>query len=213
MSEQKHIYTTIRGIALSMKLEFPFHASAGGADYYVLHGNVSLEDGSGLHAEIAVHMSQAVKQVAPGLDEQGALGPAVNAIRKSTDTRDIEFLKSGKRQPIRLSSREYSILKKEFTFQNPDEAGLAEFLQRKIYWDSKLKGKSWVADPVEALYVRRSPEQLLSAAKELETQGLCRLEGESAIATAGLSARGAEFEDAMRTALHELDEKHAFERG
>src|SRR5438128_1197088 len=128
MSDKKLIYVTIHGVPLGFRLEFPFHPSTSGADYYVLHGNVTLEDGSGLHAPVAVHMSQTVKEALPSVDEKGALGPAINAIRKAVDTKDIEFLKSDKRQPIPLSSRAFSLITRKFTFQNPNDDQLLAFL-------------------------------------------------------------------------------------
>src|SRR3954447_3903884 len=106
----KQIYVTLHGLPLSFQLEFPFHPSAGGADYYVLHGLLTLEDGSGLHAPVAVHMSQTVKEALPSVDEAGALAATISAMRKAVDTKDIEFLKSDKRQPIPLSSRAFSIV-------------------------------------------------------------------------------------------------------
>jgi len=43
--------------------------------------------------------------------------------------------------------------------------------------------------------------------------GLVRMEGEWAVATAGLMAQAERIEGAMRSAVEELDKKHAFERG
>src|SRR3954471_5698427 len=106
----KLFYVTLHGLPLSFELQFPFHLSGGGADYYVLHGLVTLEDGSGLHAPVAVHMSQTVKEALPGVDEESALAPTISAIRKAVDTKDIEFLKSDKRQPSPLSSRAFSLI-------------------------------------------------------------------------------------------------------
>jgi len=42
---------------------------------------------------------------------------------------------------------------------------------------------------------------------------LVRMEGEYALATAGLMGQAERFESAMRTAVEELEKKHAFERG
>jgi len=43
--------------------------------------------------------------------------------------------------------------------------------------------------------------------------GLVRMEGEYAQATAGLMGQAERFAAAMRTAVEELEKKHAFERG
>ena len=43
--------------------------------------------------------------------------------------------------------------------------------------------------------------------------GLVRIDGEWAEATAGLMGQAERFEAAMRAAVEELEKKHAFERG
>jgi hypothetical protein len=214
MSDQKLIYVTIHGIPLSFKLEWPFHPSTSGADYHVLHGNVTLEDGSGLHAPVAVHMSQTVKEALPSVDEKGAFGPAINAIRKAVDTKDIEFLKSDKRQPIPLSSRAFSLITRKFTFQNPSDDQLLAFLKRSIYWRTKLGEKKInLADPVEALYLTRTPEQVIAAAKKLADERLITLDGNATIATDALMTQAAAIQAETQSALEEINAKHAFERG
>jgi len=143
------------GSPSASRWSFPFHPSTSGADYYVLHGRVTLEEGSGLHADIAVHMSQTVREALPDVDAKHAQAHAINAIRKSIDTQNIEFLKSGKRQPIPLSSRQFSITTQQFIFQNPSDEELAEYLKRKVYWPTKLGApKVWIADPCEGLLSR-----------------------------------------------------------
>ena len=96
MSDEKLTYVSYFGIPLTFTLDWPFHRSAGGADYFVLHGNAVLEDGSERHAALSVHMSQVVREALPSLDSKDALGPAINAVRKATDTKDIEFIKDRK---------------------------------------------------------------------------------------------------------------------
>jgi hypothetical protein len=199
---------------LSFELEFPFHPSGGGADYYVLHGLVTLEDGQGLHAPVAVHMSQTVKEALPSVDEAGALAPSINAIRKATDTKDIEFLKSDKRQPIALSSRAFSLVTRKFTFQNPTDDELFGYLKRAIYWRTKLGEKSIdVSDPVETLYLARTGDQMFAAAKPLASEGWIALNGTEATASAKLMNEAAHIEDDTTKTLDELNAKHAYERG
>lgn len=213
MSEPKLTYVTLKGIPLTFTLDWPYHQSSGGADYYVLHGNAELEDGTGRHAALSIHMSQTVREALPSVDTKDALAPSINAVRKATDTKDIEFIKSTKRQPIALSSRAFSIITREFTFQNPDDNQLAEFLKRKVYWAQKLgQGKVLIGDPVEALYLKRTPAQLFAAAKPIEKQGLIKLEGEFATATDALMKDSDAIEGAMKAALAEIEAKHAFEK-
>src|SRR4030095_14762175 len=101
--------------------------------YYVLHGNVALEDGHGLYAEVSVHLSQVVKESLAGVDEQQSAAATINAIRKTTDTKDIEFLKSTKKQPVHLSSRMFSMVTRKFTFHNASDEQRAAFLQGRLY--------------------------------------------------------------------------------
>src|SRR3954471_13946692 len=174
----KQIYVTLHGLPLSFQLDFPFHPSTGGADYHVLHGLVTLEDGQGLHAPVAVHMSQTVKEALPSVDEVGSLAPAINAIRKAADTKDIEFLKSDKRQPIALSSRAFNIVSRKFTFQNPTDDQLFGYLKRSIYWRTKLGEKNIeLQDPVEELYLNRSGDQIFEVAKKLGAEKSITLSG------------------------------------
>ncbi|MGD0162250.1 MAG: hypothetical protein ABSB39_07240, partial [Candidatus Sulfotelmatobacter sp.] len=69
-------------------------------------------------------------------------------------------------------------------------------------------------DPTDAQYLETTPEHLLEVAGRLVAgDGLVRMEGEYALATAGLMGQAERFESAMRTAVEELEKKHAFERG
>src|SRR4051812_25455996 len=210
----KLFYVTLHGLPLSFQLDFPFHLSGGGADYFVLHGLVILEDGQGLHAPVAIHMSQTVREALPSVDEAGSLAPAINAIRKAADTKDIEFLKSDKRQPIALSSRAFSIVSRKFTFQNPTDDQLYGYLKRSIYWRTKLGAKSIeLEDPVEELYLTRTGDQLFEVGKKLAAEKLITLSGSLATATPALMAESAHFEADAKKTLDDLNAKHAYERG
>jgi hypothetical protein len=72
----------------------------------------------------------------------------------------------------------------------------------------------WIGDPAEAQYVQTTPAHLVEVACRLVGgQGLLRIDGEWAEATAGLMNQGERFENARRAGLEELEKKHAFERG
>ncbi len=213
MAETKLSYVTLKGIPLTFTLDWPFHQSSGGADYHVLHGNAVLEDGTERHAALSIHLSQTVKEALPSLEPKDALGPAINTVRKAADTKDIEFIKSTKRQPMSLSSRAFSIITRQFTFQNPSDDQLLDFLKRKVYWAQKLgQGKVLINDPVEALYLTRTTEQLSAAAKTLAQQGMIKLEGDYATATEALMKEAAAMEGVMKAALAEIEAKHEFEK-
>jgi len=54
---EKKIYMTLTGLPLSFHLEWPFHKSTSGADFWVLHADIALENSGGLHAPVSVNLS------------------------------------------------------------------------------------------------------------------------------------------------------------
>lgn len=211
----KKIWVTLSGLPLTMKLDWPFHQSTSGADFWVLHGDIAVEGSEGLHATVAVNLSQTVKEVMPSLDQKDAEAPVVNALRKEVDRRQIEFLKSGKLLPVPFSSRHYDFKRQQWIFGKASDESMAEFLERKIFWQTKFgEPRVWIADPAEAQYVQTSTVHLVElAARLVAAQGLIRIEGEYAEATSGLMNQAARFESDRRAAMEELEKKHAFERG
>lgn len=212
----KKIWVTLTGLPLTVKLDWPFHQSTSGADFWVLHGDIRLEGAEGLHALVAVNLSQTVREVMPSLEPKDAEAPVINALRKEVDRRQIEFVKSGKLLPVPFSSRHYDFKRQQWVFGKATDDAMAEFIERKVYWHTKLTGEKrvWIADPAEAQYVQTSAAHLLEVACRLvAAQGLLRVEGEWAEATQGLMNQAERFEGARRTAVEELEKKHAFERG
>ena len=204
------------GLPLTMKLDWPFHQSTSGADFWVLHGDIRLEGSEGLHAPVAVNMSLTVREVMPSLEPTDAEAPVINALRKEVDRRQIEFLKSGKLLPVPFSSRHYDFKRQQWVFGKATDEAMAEFIERKVYWQTKLGGNSrvWIADPAEAQYVQTTPAHLLEiAARLVAAQGLLRIEGDYAEATQGLMNQAERFEKQRLAAVEELEKKHAFERG
>jgi hypothetical protein len=212
---EKKIWVTLKGLPLTMKLDWPFHQSTSGADFWVLHGDIRLEGSDGLHAPVAVNLSQTVREVMPSLQPSDAEAPVLNALRKEVDRRQIEFLKSGKLLPVAFSSRHYDFKRQQWIFGKASDEAMAEFIERKVYWQTKFGGpRVWIADPAEAQYVQTTPTHLLElAARLVGAQGLIRIEGEYAEATSGLLNQAARFETDRRAAMEELEKKHAFERG
>ena len=212
----KKIWVTLTGLPLTVKLEWPFHQSTSGADFWVLHGDIRLEGSEGLHAPVAVNLSQTVREVMPSLDPKDAEAPVINALRKEVDRRQIEFLKSGKLLPVPFSSRHYDFKRQQWVFGKATDDAMAELVERKVYWQTKLTGEArvWIADPAEAQYVQSTPAHLLEVACRLvAAQGLLRMDGEWAEPTPGLTNQADRFEGARRAAVEELEKKHAFERG
>jgi hypothetical protein len=208
------IYVTLTGIPLNIAIEWPFHRSTSGADFYVVHADLKLADGSGLHAPVAVNLSSTVKEVLPSLESEATEGPVINALRKEVDRKQIEFLKSGKLVPVHFSSRHYDFKRSRWAFGAKSEEEITQLLLRKAYWQTKGNhDKVWMADPIDALYVDAAPKHLLDLAKGLSGKKLIHLEGEWATATEQLMKHADGFESDLKHALVDLEKKHAFERG
>jgi hypothetical protein len=213
---QKKIWVTLSGMPLAIELEWPFHRSTSGADFWVLHADVRLENSDGLHAPMAVNLSATVREVLPSLEPGDVEAPVINALRKEVDKRQIEFLKSGKLKPVSFSSRYYDFKREKWVFGKATDEVIATFVERKVYWQTKLGGdkRVWIGDPTDAQYLETTPGHLVEIAGRLVAgDGLVRMEGEWAEATAGLIGQAERFESAMRDALEEVEKKHAYERG
>jgi hypothetical protein len=231
--QEKNIWVTLTGLPLTIELEWPFHRSTSGADFWVLHGDIQLENSDGLHAPVAVNLSATVREVMASLEPKDAEAPVINALRKEVDRRQIEFVKSGKLKPVAFSSRHYDFKREKWVFGKASDDEIATFVERKVFWETKLKSKSppsrterekdgapavenrvWLGDPTDAQYLETTPAHLLEIAGRLVAgDGLVRIDGEWAEATAGLTGQAERFEAAMRAAVQELEKKHAFERG
>src|SRR5947209_20534024 len=90
VTSEKKIWVTLTGLPLTVKLSWPFHQSTSGADFWVLHGDIGLEASEGLHAPVAVDLSQTVKEVMPSLGPKEAEAPVTNALRTEVDGGGIE---------------------------------------------------------------------------------------------------------------------------
>jgi hypothetical protein len=230
------IWVTLSGLPLTIKLDWPFHQSTSGADFWVLHGDIRLEGSDGLHAPVAVNLSQTVREVLPSLEPADTEAPVINALRKEVDRRQIEFLKSGKLLPVPFSSRHYDFKRGQWVFGRATDEAMAEFIRRKVYWQTRLAGSDsreipravgestalrddatgkvrlWIADPAEAQYVQTTPAHLLAIAGTLAGQGLMTIDGEYGVATSLLMNQAERFETARRQAVEDLEKKHAYER-
>ncbi|MFZ0277700.1 MAG: hypothetical protein WA254_21925 [Candidatus Sulfotelmatobacter sp.] len=241
--ELKKIWVTLSGLPLTISLEWPFHRSTSGADFWVLHGDIRLENSEGLHAPVAVNLSATVREVVASLEPVDVEAPVINALRKEVDHRQIEFVKSGKLKPVAFSSRHYDFKRGKWVFGKATDEVVAEFLERKVYWGTKLSTGSsdvpvqgggdgsettiprvarndkalekqvWIGDLTDAQYLETTPGHLVEIAGRLAGDGLVRMDGEWALATAESMGQAEKFESAMRDAVETLEKKHAFERG
>jgi len=232
-SAEKKIWMTLTGLPVTIKLEWPFHRATSGADFWVLHGDIRLAGSDELHAPVAVNLSQTVREVMPSLEPQDAEAPVINALRKEVDRRQIEFLKSGKLLPVPFSSRHYDFKRQQWVFGKATDDAMAEFVERKVYWGTRLNPafpllansersgapqsdgtpRVWIGDPADAQYLQTTTAHLLEIAMRLAEQGLLRIDGGWAKATPELMNQAERFESARRAAVEELEKKHAFERG
>lgn len=202
-------YVTLGGIPVAFgKFQWPFHRSTSGADTYIVHGEMVLADGkdSGLHAKLAASVTVTFAEIVPAMEQPYAETFIYNAIRKTVDFGQLEFLKSGNRQPVPVTTRFYSRWQKKFIFNETDDTERLRYLLSKVYWLSGVLGNSapvWIADPRDAQYLNTTEQDLLRMAGHEAGEGLMRLDGEFAAATPALMAKAAEYE-AMRDAALEF---------
>ena len=195
--DAKKIWMTLAGLPLTIELQWPFHRSGSGADFWVLHGDIGLENSEGLHALVAVNLSVTVREVLASLEPKDAEAPVINALRKEVDRRQIEFVKSGKLLPVAFSSRHYDFKRQKWVFGKASDETIATFIERKVYWETRVKSvtkheegmdgadekqvphrssapvrndishKVWIGDPTEAQYLETTPGHLLEVAGRL----------------------------------------------
>ena len=212
----RRIWVTLKGLPLTIRLEWPFHQSTSGADFSVLHGDIRLEGSDGLHAPVAVNLSQTVREVMPSLEPKDAEAPVINALRKEVDRRQIEFVKSGKLLPVPFSSRHYDYKRQQWVFGKATDEVMAEFIERKVYWQTKLEWEKrvWIGDPTEAQYLQTTPGTWWKLPRDWwRRKGCCGLRASGRKPRRGLMGHAERFENTRREAVEELEKKHAFERG
>jgi len=200
-------YVTLGGLPLAFgKFQWPFHRSTSGADTYIVHGEIRLEDGSdrGLHAKIAASVTLTFAEIVAAMEQPYAETFVYNAVRKTVDMGQLEFLKSGNRQPVPVTTRYYSRWQKKFIFTETDDNERLRYLLSKIYWLSGVLGSNkpvWIADPRDAQYLNTSEAELLRMASHEAGEGLMVVDGEFASATPALMARAADYRATLESAL------------
>lgn len=180
-------FVTLSGVPINVsELRWPFHPSTSGSDWLVLHGRVELLGNSdGLHAEVAVGMTQTMKDALGSLAQEHAEGLVVNSIRKTIDNGQVAFMKSGKLQPVHVTSRFYSFASKQIQFPTQLEKDVQELIKRRVYWlSSRLGGGAPVeiAHPYDCQYVNLAREKMLEAAHHLAAEGLIAVHSDHAVA-------------------------------
>jgi hypothetical protein len=182
-------YLTLHGFPLSFgNFAWPFHLSTSGADTYLVHGEIRLEDGqeSVLHAKIAASMTVTFAEIVKAPEQPFAEGFIYNAVRKTMDQGQLELVKSGNRQPVPVTTRYYSPWKKRFSFNDTTEAQRQEFLAGKAFWLSGVLGGGqpvWLLDPRDAQYLNTTVEELKKSAVALAREGVLLLATDMEFAT------------------------------
>jgi hypothetical protein len=210
---------TASGLPLQIELEWPFHPSSSGGDWWVLHGTARLDDGGPLHADIAVHLTASIREILPSTDGSEARMATINTVRKAVDDKQLELLKTGKRQPCPLSSRQYSIKGRHWWFLEASDEQLKSFVKRKVYWLGVVNGSGpiEVADDVDQAYLGAKDKniayRLREAAKALAGETFLALDAaaQQASPTDKLRASQNEMVAEKDHALDALMAKHAFE--
>ncbi|MGD0831706.1 MAG: hypothetical protein ABR907_12220 [Terracidiphilus sp.] len=199
---------TLGGLPVAFgQFQWPFHRSTSGADTYIIHGEIHLADGGAhnLHAKIAASVTLTFAEIVPAMEQPYAETFVYNAVRKTVDLGQLEFVKSGNRQPVPVTTRYYSRWQKKFLFTETNDDERLEYLLRKVYWLSGVLGSGqpvWIADPCDAQYLNTTEEDLLRMAGHEAGNGLLTLDGDFAAATPLLRARAPEYQAKLEAALN-----------
>lgn len=201
-------YVTLGGLPVAFdRFQWPFHRSTSGADTYIVHGEIHLADGGAhnLHAKVAASVTRTFAEIVPSMEQPYAETFVYNAVRKTVDLGQLEFLKSGNRQPVHVTTRYYSRWQRKFLFTETNDVERLQYLLRKVYWLSGVLGDGkpvWIADPRDAQYLNTGEADLLRMAGDKAGEGLMRLDEEFAAATPQLMARVEEYQAALEAALN-----------
>ena len=202
-------YLTLSGLPLSFgKFTWPFHPSSSGADTFLVHGEVRLEDGesSPLHAKISASMTVTFAEIVLAMEQPFAEGFIYNAVRKTMDQGQLELVKSGNRQPVPVTTRYYNMKHKKFVFNDTVEEQRREYLTAKTYWLSGVLGNGapvWLLDPRDAQYLNTTISDFKQSFATLVADGLLAPAPDTAYAvpTEKLMSNRAQYEVDMADAL------------
>jgi hypothetical protein len=201
-------YVTLDGLPISFgQFQWPFHRSTSGADTYIVHGEIHLADGGApsLHAKVAASVTVTFAEIVPAMEQPYAEMFVYNAIRKTIDLGQLEFVKSGNRQPVPVTTRFYSRWQKKFIFTETSDEERLTYLLSKVYWLSGVLGEGkpvWIADPRDAQYLNTTEADLLRMAGHEAGEGLMALEGDFAAATPALMEHAGEYRARLDAALN-----------
>src|SRR5215471_13963874 len=194
-------FVTLSGVPIEItQLRWPFHQSTSGSDWFVLHGRVDLADAAStekLQAEVAVAMTQTMKEALGSLEPEDAEGMVVNAIRKTIDNGQLAFLKSGKLHPVHVTSRYYSFALKKVQFPAQSEQDARDLIKRHVFWFGG-RDHTEIGRLYDCEYVNFPREKMLELAQQIGKEGLIRLDGTLARPTDALQKEEAAIRAAMQ---------------
>ena len=200
-------YVTLGGLPVAFgEFAWPFHRSTSGADTYIVHGELELADGGAhdLEAKISASVTLTFAEIVSAMEQPYAETFIYNAVRKTVDMGQLEFVKSGNRQPVPVTTRYYSRWQKKFIFTETDDQERLRYLVSKVYWLSGVLGEGkpvWIADPRDAQYLNATEADLKRMANHEAGEGLIALDGEFAAATPALMVRAADYRAVLEAAL------------
>jgi hypothetical protein len=208
-------YVTLAGLPISIReFKWPLHLSTSGADTFLIHGTVFLEDGhdstlpGALHAKISAAVTVTFSEIVAAPEQPFAEGFIYNAIRKTLDQGQLELLKSGNRQPVPVTTRYYSRWQKKFVFADTTAEQRREFLALKTFWLSGTLGGNqpvWVTDPRDAQYLNTTPDEMKQDVQQQAAEGWLTLSdnGDFAVPTPKLMERSEAYHAKLDAALAE----------
>ena len=200
-------YVTLGGLPVAFgEFAWPFHRSTSGADTHIVHGELQLADGGAhdLEAKLAASVTLTFAEIVSAMEQPYAETFIYNAVRKTVDMGQLEFVKSGNRQPVPVTTRYYSRWQKKFIFTETDDQERLRYLVSKVYWLSGVLGEGkpvWIADPRDAQYLNATEADLKRMANHEAGEGLIALDGEFAAATPALMVRAADYRAVLEAAL------------
>jgi hypothetical protein len=200
-------YVTLAGLPVSFShFAWPFHRSSSGADTYIVHGTVQLDDGTGspLHALVSASMTVTFAEIVAAPEQPYAETFIYNAVRKTLDRGQLELVKSGNRQPVPVTTRYYSRWQKKFFFTDTEDQSRKDYLALKVYWLSGVLGGNqpvWFKDPRDAQYLNTTVEELGRMAAALAGEGVLAVDGEYACATQTLLGHAPDYRAKLDAAL------------
>ncbi len=205
---------SLTGIPLTYSdFSWPFHESTAGADTSLVHGRISLADGSDapglpapLHAKVAASMTVTFRDIVRAPEQPFAESFILNAVRKTLDQGQLELVKSGNRQPVPVTTRYYSSRSSKFVFNDTSESQRRAFLAAKTFWLSGVLGHGapvWLLDPRDAQYLNTSIADLKISIEALAKEGQITLSPDPSFAAPSpqLLAREPEFKATLAEAL------------